>query len=81
MVDKTQLDEYTYKEATYLDKYLAQLNGATILAASVRYDPDDRKLWPTFEVILADGTEANIEISQDAEGNGPGFVFGLNADV
>jgi hypothetical protein len=34
--------------------------------------------FPTFTVLFADGTKDTIEISQDPEGNGGGFIFGLS---
>jgi hypothetical protein len=33
--------------------------------------------FPTFTIRFANGEVGQIEISQDPEGNGGGFVFGL----
>jgi hypothetical protein len=66
-------------EMGFYDKYFGQLVGATILAFKMAYDKDSEggEYWPTFLVKLADGQTLEIEISQDEEGNGPGFIFGL----
>jgi hypothetical protein len=37
--------------------------------------------FPAFELLMDDGAHgyiATIEVSQDPEGNGGGFLFGLN---
>lgn len=61
--------------------YFGQLVGATILEFHLAVDEEDEwgEYWPTFKVRLADGSERTIEISQDEEGNGPGFIFGLDS--
>lgn len=33
--------------------------------------------FPTFTVRTTDGRLFKLEVSADAEGNGPGFLFGL----
>ena len=33
--------------------------------------------FPSFKVKFKDGSISDIEISQDEEGNGGGFIFGL----
>lgn len=62
--------------------YFSQLEGATILSFVLREETDEEfgsgtEYWPTFLVKLKDGSTVEIEISQDEEGNGAGFVFGL----
>jgi hypothetical protein len=37
--------------------------------------------FPSFLVRFKDGEVGAIQISQDPEGNGGGFVFGLNTEV
>jgi hypothetical protein len=43
----------------------------------MRGDEFGGKPFPVFLVKFADGSNGEIEISQDEEGNGGGFVFGL----
>jgi hypothetical protein len=63
----------------YLTKYYAQLEGATITKFNGWTENDlGGSDFPSFEVSLQDGSKALIEISQDEEGNGGGFIFGLN---
>lgn len=52
----------------WMRRYLKPLEGRTIKATGIT--PDG---FPFFE--LDDG--AVIEVSRDAEGNGPGWLFGL----
>lgn len=55
----------------FYQDYYQQLQGHTIVTAGVR--DEEGQLWPYFE--LDNGV--TIEVSQDPEGNGPGFLFGL----
>ena len=64
-------------ELSFYGKYFRQLVGARILDFKMAVDPDEGDYWPTFLVKLASGEQIEIEISQDEEGNGPGFIFGL----
>ncbi|GAG51682.1 unnamed protein product [marine sediment metagenome] len=59
--------------------YLAPLEGATIKSAGLQMLPDDDTLeeWPVLIVKTVDGARLEITVSRDAEGNGPGFLFGL----
>lgn len=52
----------------WLRTYIAPLKGRTIKGVGVSDDG-----FPYFD--LDDGSR--IEVSQDEEGNGPGFLFGL----
>jgi hypothetical protein len=63
-------------ELSFYDRYFSQLVGAKILGFEMTRD-EDFEYWPTFVVRLKSGEEITIEISQDEEGNGPGFIFGL----
>jgi hypothetical protein len=58
--------------------YYSGLEGATIVRfVEMRGDEFGGKPFPVFLVKFADGSIGEIEISQDEEGNGGGFVFGL----
>jgi hypothetical protein len=58
--------------------YYTQLNGAKILGfIGTINDGDGGDGFPRFMVKLASGENIFIEISQDPEGNGGGFIFGL----
>jgi len=74
MADKT-------KEANkFWQDYYGSLDGATIIKFNgFSYDDEDECMsdFPTFDVRLKDGSLLVIEVSQDEEGNGGGFIFGL----
>ena len=62
----------------FYNKYYKALEGATILKfVEMRKDEFGGKPFPVFLVMFSDGEAKEIEISQDEEGNGGGFVFGL----
>ena len=56
------------RERAWTKKYMGALVGRTIVEAGVNDEG-----FPTFK--LDDGSKC--EVSCDAEGNGPGFLFGL----
>ena len=59
-------------------KYYSYFEGATILKFNgMNPDQYSSSPFPSFSVKFADGTIGDIEISQDEEGNGGGFIFGL----
>ena len=60
----------------WLTRYLKPLVGAKIV--SVDTTDDGAGLWPVLNVLTSDGKLLKLEISQDEEGNGPGFIFGLD---
>jgi hypothetical protein len=67
---------YEERGQAFYDRYYGQLEGATIN----RY-LGMRDGFPVFELLMDDGAHgyiAEIEVSQDPEGNGGGFLFGLN---
>lgn len=71
-----------YQERTreFYKRYYGQLKGATIVEF-VGMNTDDTihgEGFPCFKVLLNDGTYTMLEISQDEEGNGGGYIFGLN---
>jgi hypothetical protein len=58
--------------------YYSALNGATIVGfVGTTEDEFGGRGFPQFMVKLANGEKVVIEISQDPEGNGGGFMFGL----
>lgn len=60
---------------SWLEAYLKPLVGAEIV--SVGTFDDGAGLWPVLNVKTKDGQTVKLEISQDEEGNGPGFIYGL----
>ena len=67
----------------YFAKYYGDLVGATILSfdGMQNEDCDFGDGFPSFTVKFKDGEIGQIQISQDPEGNGGGFIFGLNTEV
>ena len=64
----------------FYSKYYSALEGATIQKfVEMREDEFGGKPFPVFLVKFADGSVGEIEVSQDEEGNGGGFLFGLPA--
>jgi hypothetical protein len=63
--------------ADFYTKYYKSLEGATILKFVEMREADYADEFPVFLVRFANGLESEIEISQDTEGNGGGFIFGL----
>lgn len=70
-------------ESPFYKKYYSSLEGATIVkfVGMTGEDEYGTTPFPTFIVRFADGNLRQIEISQDEEGNGGGFVFGLDLPV
>jgi hypothetical protein len=56
----------------FIGRLYLRLIGARVEA--FRWDGE----YPVFTVRLADGQRREIAIQQDAEGNGPGFIDGLD---
>ena len=66
----------------FFTKYYGDLVGATILSFDGMEDNADfGDGFPSFTVKFKDGEIGQIQISQDPEGNGGGFIFGLNSEV
>jgi hypothetical protein len=62
----------------FYEKYYKALEGATIIEfIGMNEDDFGGKPFPSFKVKLKNNVYLNIEISQDEEGNGGGFIFGL----
>ena len=68
--------------------YYGGLKGATIVKVELAQGEYEGQYWPTFTVktkatrktATRDAVPAQtlmVEVSQDEEGNGPGFLFGL----
>lgn len=63
-------------QKAWTKRYMAALVGGTIEKTGVT--PDG---FPFFVVREKTGKRLTIEVSQDEEGNGPGFLFGLPSPV
>ena len=67
------------KTHKWQEKYYGQLNGATIEACAI--EPDTTGCggrdegWPVFLARTRNGECLKLTISQDQEGNSPGFIF------
>jgi hypothetical protein len=62
----------------FWNKYYGSLEGARILKFEGMNTEDDLgDGFPEFSVQFANGEFGFISISQDPEGNGGGFIFGL----
>lgn len=70
---------YTTREMSWANGYYSQAIGYTITGITVNVEGGD--VWVSLDCSKteSDGTVSRIalEISQDPEGNGPGFLFGL----
>ena len=59
-------------------KYYSDLEGATIVKfVGMKEEETCLGAFPTFLVRFKNGEQGEISISQDEEGNGGGFIFGL----
>lgn len=66
----------------FWNKYYSSLEGATIVSFDgMQEDEWGGDAFPTFTVRFANGEVGGISISQDPEGNGGGFIFGLELPV
>lgn len=75
---------YKEQEREYLTKYYKTLVGLTITDIAVLPDLDDDgngnpwgDNWLVIQAVDRKGNSYRLEVSQDPEGNGPGFIFGL----
>jgi hypothetical protein len=64
-------NDYDARAKAYWRAYYGQLEGATI----VNYLGDDEYGFPTLMIKYPDGNLYEVQISQDPEGNGGGFLF------
>lgn len=71
------------QERNYLTAYYKPLVGMTIVDIAVVSDLDGDDIdpwgqdWLVIQAIDRKGNSYRLEVSQDPEGNGPGFIFGL----
>lgn len=74
-----ELNKYDKQQREYYNKYYGQLVGSTITSAGVVAEDDfgSVNFWPTIHIVTPNGDKLVLEVSQDPEGNGPGFLFGL----
>jgi hypothetical protein len=56
----------------FYQRYMESMKGGKITKVGVNADG-----FPFFEVKMPGGITLLCEVSQDEEGNGPGFIFGL----
>jgi len=63
-------------EFDFLKNYYSGIRGGRIVGIEVSRDEYTGDLWPVLVIQLGDET-FRCELSQDPEGNGPGFMFGL----
>jgi hypothetical protein len=73
MAIKKKQKQMTAKE--WMEAYLKPLSGTVIRQVKVR--EDELGQWPVLVIQPLKGDVFEIEIGRDAEGNGPGFIFGL----
>lgn len=70
------------KERKWMIEYMTPVVGCTIVEVGVGQDEDGEQGFPYLKVRkpatkTAEAEEYTLEVSQDEEGNGPGFLFGL----
>ena len=58
-----------------MTNYYRQLVGATVTRFQMVKGPYDDTPYPTYWVKDMQGNTLKLEVSQDAEGNGPGVLF------
>lgn len=69
-------DDSGSAQLAWATRYYAPLVDCEITKVDVEVDDDGA--WPQISIRLADGRETQLEVSQDEEGNGPGFLAGLD---
>ena len=73
----TPQEQRKQQEIDFYTRYYTQLVGAKITGFELVQDEyDDHTMWPTFTAKKGKDT-FTLEVSQDPEGNGEGFLFGL----
>ena len=70
---------YADVQRQWLSDYYGQLEGATITKAVIVAEYGE--LWPILEVTLASGEATSLIVSQDQEGNAPGWLGGLPIQI
>jgi hypothetical protein len=70
------MNKLTADKVKWGKKYFGGMVGLTIM--DVRMDVDEYgEVWPILIAQDKQGDKYTLEVSQDPEGNGPGFIFGL----
>lgn len=63
----------SHPESDFMVRYLNPLVGCKVKEIKPSEDPE----WTTIVFEKEDGSTMDCELSADAEGNRPGFMFGL----
>ena len=76
------MNKHRQVERTWMIAYLTPAVGCTIIEIGVGEDEEGEEGYPYLKLRrpatrTAEAEEMTIEVSQDEEGNGPGFLFGL----
>lgn len=76
------MSKHSDTERKWMIEYLTPLVGTTITEVGVTEADEFGSAYPYFKTRkaatrTAEAEEMTIEVSQDEEGNGPGFLFGL----
>jgi hypothetical protein len=71
------MEKYQIIEERWNAGYYAQLEGATILKFLGTEPEFASRGFPRFSAKLKNGEVVELVLSQDEEGNGGGFMFGL----
>lgn len=61
----------------FLKEYYSAMIGGTITSVGFTAGDEYTEPFPYFTIRMKGGVTYTVEISQDEEGNGPGFLFGL----
>lgn len=67
------------EDVKWYDRYFSSLVGCTIEKAVLEQDAEGwgDEWWPTLTCRSPTGKVFMVSVSQDEEGNGPGWLFGL----
>jgi hypothetical protein len=71
------MNKLLQQEKKWAEGYYASAIGLTITGVVARYDEYTDRIWPVLIAVDKNGQQYELELSQDPEGNGPGFMFGL----
>lgn len=63
-------------EVAFWKTYYSELVGARVVGVEIRVE--DNEAWPVLRFVK-NGESFDVDVSQDEEGNGPGFLFGLDS--
>ena len=71
------MNKLLQQEKAWTEGYYGGAVGLTITGVVARHDEYDDRIWPVLLAQDKNGNTFELEVSQDPEGNGPGFIFGL----